>query len=151
MNNDALKTLQQNFKSWLAIHFIDDEFGDLDRSEALDMLTEILNVSGVSLPEYDVQPGEFTNDGNMHIECGVRNRWGNGKWEIVLWGDGEVEPTTYDENLGGLYDGTQINIYKVVDNPQLIIDNLKQMIEDYQRDVQDMIDDGEYDDNDNMF
>jgi hypothetical protein len=145
MNNDTLKTLQQNFKSWLAIHFIDDEFGDLDRSEALDKLTEILNVSGVSLPEHGVQSGKFINDGQLHIYCGPKDKYGNEKWEIVLWLDGEVEPTTYDENLGGLYDGTQINIFKVIDNPQLIIDNLKDLIENYQRDVQDMIDEGEYD------
>lgn len=138
------QTLQTEFKQWL--NSLKDPF-DMDetqRTEATQRLTALLNASGVCLPEHGVLPGQFDDDGLMHIECGPKDRWGNGKWEIVVWMDGVVDPTTYDLNLGGLYDYCGSRIATIVDNPQIAMDDLQKLITSYEEEVQWLRDNDEY-------
>lgn len=147
MSNE-FTTIQQDFKQWLSTveRNENNEMNEGDRFEALKSLTKLLNASGVSIPEHEVEAGKFVNDGEMRIECGERDQYGNRKWEIVLWLDGCVQSTTYDLNLGGLYDYyAGHNLFNVIDNPQLVVDDLNKLIERYNEIVDEMIENGDYD------
>ena len=142
------QTLQTEFTQWLSTLQTDDGgLYDNDRAEATERLAALLNAGGFSLtgPDYGVDPGQFESDGVMHIECGPKDRWRNGKWEIVIWLDQAVQSTTHDNNLGGLFEGSEISLSAVINNPQLLMDNLKDLIDDYHSNVQDLIDEDEYD------
>jgi hypothetical protein len=144
-----LQTLQTEFKQWLSSLKDQYDMSEDERTEATERLTALLNASGLGLPDHGVLPGQFTNDGQMHIECGTRDRWGNGKWEIVVWMDGVVDPTTYDLNLGGLYDpycGSRIGA--IVDNPQIVMDDLQKLITNYEQEVQWLKDNDDYNEHD---
>ena len=143
-----LQTLQTEFKQWLSSLKDQYDMSEDERTEVTERLTALLNASGLCLPDHGVLPGQFTNDGQMHIECGPKDRWGNGKWEIVVWMDGVVDPTTYDLNLGGLYDYCGSRIGAIVDNPQIVMDDLQKLITNYEEEVQWLKDNDEYNEHD---
>ena len=125
--------IQKDFKQWLKSLKDPFDMTEKERVEATQRLTTLLNASGVCLPKHGVSPGQFSDDGHMHIECGPKDNWGSGKWEIVVWTDGIVDATTYDVNLGGLsfnYHGS--HIAAIIDNPQIALDELQQLINHYE-------------------
>lgn len=145
-NFQQLQAIRDNFKQFLTTTGMnEDELSEVDRAKTTELLCDLLNASGLSLPDHGVVQGEFTHDGQLYVECGPKDRWGNAKWEIVVWLDGVVAPTTYDLNLGGLYEGEELKIYDIIENPNILMDALKRMIERYNDDVQELIDEGEYD------
>lgn len=132
--------------------FVDYHEGLHSRGDATEMLTQFLNASGVCLEpdpdsEYEglrlgIPAGEFDCD-FMHIFCGhVLNRYKYDDckpWEIVVWLDGKVEATTYDERVGGLFDPVaEIPFRKLIENPQLIIESLRTMIIRYSEAIDDL-------------
>jgi len=148
MNNNDFTSIQQSLRQFASTiqRNENNEMADFDRTQALILLTDLLNSSNVGISERHVIPGQFRQDGQMHIECGEKDKYGNCKWEIVLWLDGVVQATTYDLNLGGLYDyGRGRSLNEIIENPQLAMDDLNDLIENYNRDVEEMIEDGSYD------
>lgn len=95
--------------------------GEIDRDLAASELIKRLKETNCSLPEYNIYPDQFEYDHNMIISCGDLNQW-----EIVLWSDGEVEPTTFYQ--GCLFDSYELNLREALLNPQLVMDQLRDLV-----------------------
>ncbi len=98
-------------------------FDGINREIAANEIIRMVKENNMSIPEYDIEPGQFEFDGEMHIKCGK-----HGQWEIVVWSDGVIETTTY---YGGLFDGHEVRLFDVLNNPELLIENIKSLIEEF--------------------
>jgi len=133
--------------------FVDYHEGKHSRGDATELLTQFLNASGVCLEadpdsEYEglrlgIPAGEFTCD-FMHIFCGQpMHRYQDDisePWEIVVWLDGQVEATAYDERIGMFDPVAEIPFRTLIEDPRLIIESLRKMIILYSEEIADLDD-----------
>lgn len=95
-----------------------------NREIAGNELVRMINENNVNLEKYNIEAKQFEFDGEMHVKCGKY-----GQWEIVIWCDGVVQATTFDD---GLFDPVEcVPLFDVLNNAQLLIDNLESLIEDF--------------------
>lgn len=101
----------------------DENFHDQNRQIACEELVKRLKETNCSLPEYNITADQFEFDGEMIIHCGEHKQW-----EIYLWADGVVEATTY---FSGIFDGGGISLKDALLDPQLVMNNLKDLIDSF--------------------
>jgi hypothetical protein len=95
---------------------------DVDRELVANELIKRFKETNCSLPEYNIYSDQFDYDGEMIITCGDQ-----AQWEIVVWSDGAVEPTTFYQ--GSIFDGAlEIDAKEALLNPQLVMDQLANLV-----------------------